>query len=184
MKTQTITVITGALLTISMFISSMSLNDNMDTAVLEDMEIAHIAYTAGTIDISYAHLALALSEDPAVRKFAETMIRDHSAVNEKALALLQKLNATPKDNPTSRKLLADAAKFKKELVQLEGKAFDRRYAENELNYHRFVNETVETQFIPTAQNREFKDLLKSALKTFQVHERHAEKMNEKLNSSY
>lgn len=29
-----------------------------------DLEIAHIAYTAGNIDIRYAHLALALSDDP------------------------------------------------------------------------------------------------------------------------
>jgi putative membrane protein len=36
-----------------------------------DLEIVHIAYTASTIDIRYAHLALALSENPEIRKFAE-----------------------------------------------------------------------------------------------------------------
>ena len=60
------------------------------TPDLGDMEIAHIAYTAGEIDIRYAHLALALSENDEIREFAETMIRDHTAVNEAALALLQK----------------------------------------------------------------------------------------------
>ncbi len=30
---------------------------------LNDLQIAHIAYTAGNIDIRYAHLALALSEE-------------------------------------------------------------------------------------------------------------------------
>ena len=44
-----------------------------------DAEIAHIAYTADVIDIRYAHIALGISHDPALREFAETMIRDHSA---------------------------------------------------------------------------------------------------------
>ena len=71
---------------------------------LNDLEIAHIAYTAGAIDIRYAHLALALSENPEVRNFAELMIRDHTAVNNKALALVQKLQITPQDNPMSQQL--------------------------------------------------------------------------------
>ncbi len=49
---------------------------------MNDLEIAHAAYTAGQLDIRYAHLALALSENDAVRGFAETMIRDHTAVND------------------------------------------------------------------------------------------------------
>ncbi len=52
---------------------------------LNDLEIAHVAYTADLIDIRYAHLALSKSKNPAVHAFAQTMIRDHSAVNDKAL---------------------------------------------------------------------------------------------------
>ena len=59
-------------------------------ADLNDLEIAHVAYIADNIDIRYAHLALAISQNPEIRKFAETMIRDHTAVNEQALALFEK----------------------------------------------------------------------------------------------
>ena len=55
---------------------------------MNDLEIAHAAYTAGGLDIRYAHLALALSENEAVHAFARTMIRDHTAVNEAAGALI------------------------------------------------------------------------------------------------
>lgn len=145
-----------------------------------DMDIAHIAYTAGNLDIRYAHLALAKSDNPDVRRFAELMIRDHEAVNEQAIALLTKLGATPTDNATSRQL-ADAARAKRaEMAALEGAAFDRAYAENELGYHQFVNTTVENAFIPAADNREFKSLLKSALRVFKVHEQHAEQMVQAL----
>ena len=145
-----------------------------------DLEIAHIAYTAGEIDIRYAHLALALSENPEIREFARLMIQDHSAVNKKALALAAKLNITPQDNAMSRQLNEQAAKIRAELVQLRSEAFDRRYAANELAYHQTVNQVVEKRFIPFVKNAELKALLMSALKTFKVHEGHAAMMQKQV----
>jgi putative membrane protein len=147
---------------------------------LNDLQIAHTAYTAGAIDIRYAHLALALSDNPEVRQFAELMIRDHTAVNNKALALVQKLQITPQDNPTSQQLTEQATKIRTELSQLRGDAFAKRYAANELGYHQTVNNVVENTFIPQAQNTELKALLTAALQTFKVHEGHAETMNKKV----
>lgn len=143
---------------------------------LDDATIAHVAYTAGEVDIRYAHLALALSDNPQVREFATLMLRDHSAVNDQALTLLKKLNVAPKDNATSQELGKQAAGMRDELRALSGAAFDKRYAENELRYHQFVNKTVETQFIPSATNAEFKDLLRQALGVFKAHETHAADM--------
>ena len=147
---------------------------------LNDLEIAHIAYTAGAIDIRYAHLALALSEDPEVRNFAELMIRDHTAVNNKALALVQKLQITPQDNAMSQQLTQQAHQIREEMSQLRGKELAKRYAANELGYHKTVNHVVENTFIPNAQNPELKALLTAALQTFKVHEGHAAQMNEKV----
>ena len=115
---------------------------------LNDLEIAHVAYTADNIDIQYAHLALAISQNPDVREFAKTMIRDHEAVNAQALALLEKLNATAQDNFLSQALLAGAEKIIDELTALRGAEFDRRYAQNELAYHKAVNDLVGNTFIP------------------------------------
>ena len=74
-------------------------------AKLNDAQIAHIAYTAGLIDIKSAKLALEKSKNKEVRAFAEDMVRDHAAVNQKALALVKKLNIKPQDNDTSKALL-------------------------------------------------------------------------------
>src|SRR5690349_9469562 len=73
-----------------------------------DPQIAHIAYTAGNIDIAAAKQALAKTHNKAVRSFAQEMVRDHKAVNAKALALVKKLHVTPQDNPTSQGLSKDA----------------------------------------------------------------------------
>lgn len=143
---------------------------------MNDLEIAHTAYTAGQLDIRYAHLALAVSENEAVRQFAQTMIRDHSAVNQRAGALIGELNVTPQDNDLSRALVDGAAAKRAELMALSGNAFDCAYAENELGYHQTVNSTVEDQFIPWTTVAPLKALLSDALVTFKAHEKHAEHM--------
>lgn len=147
---------------------------------LNDLEIAHAAYTAGQLDIRYAHLALALSENDKVRHFAETMIRDHTAVNEAAGALIAELDVVPQDNPLSQALIEGAAAKRAELVALNGHAFDCAYATNELGYHQLVNETVAKSFIPAVTVEPLRDLLADALETFLAHEAHAGAMVEGL----
>ena len=150
-------------------------------AELNDLQIAHVAYTADNIDIRYAHLALAISTNPKVHAFARTMIQDHSAVNDQALALLAKLKAQPQDNFLSKSLNQGAEKLVDEMSQLRGAAFDRRYAENELGYHQAVNDLVENSFIPNIEHPEVKALFEAGLKIFKVHEKHAEMMVKSLN---
>ena len=150
---------------------------------MNDLEIAHTAYTAGQLDIRYAHLALAISENESVRAFAQTMIRDHTAVNDLALKLLEKLKVAPQDNFLSQDLTSQSHELINELSQLRGPAFDRRYAENELAYHRAVNKLVEGTFIPNLKNPEIKALFEKALSIFKAHELHAEKMVRALTDS-
>jgi putative membrane protein len=104
------------------------------------------------------------------------MIRDHTAVNEQALALLKKLNVAPQDNFLSQQLSTGADQLVNEMRQLSGDAFDRRYAANELGYHKAVNGLVGGTFIPNLKNPEVKALFVKALKIFKAHEKHAEKM--------
>lgn len=149
-------------------------------AELNDLEIAHVAYTADVVDIRYAHLALAISKNPKVHEFAKTMIRDHAAVNERALALTAKLKVQPQDNFFSQQLNVNSDKLVAELSKLSGAAFDRRYAENELAYHGAVNNLVEKTFIPNIENGEVKALFEEALLIFKAHEAHAAMMVKSL----
>jgi putative membrane protein len=143
-----------------------------------DAEIAHIAYTAGQIDIEAADQALAKSQDPQVRSFAEVMKRDHAAVNDQALALVKKLNVTPKANDTSAALSKQASTRMQELAALNGPAFDRAYVRNEVVFHQTVNTALKDTLIPSADNAELKGLLETGLKLFGEHQTHAEHLSE------
>ena len=139
-----------------------------------DAQIAHIAYTAGVIDIAAAKQALAKSHSTKVRSFAREMVRDHQAVNDKALALVKKLHVTPAANPTSASLSSQAAATKHRLARLHGAAFDSAYVKNEVAYHRTVNDALAKTLIPSADNAELKALLETGLTLFREHQAHAE----------
>ena len=143
-------------------------------AKINDAQIAHIAYTAGVIDVAAGKQALAKSKDKAVRDFAAEMVRDHTAVNDQSLALVKKLGVTPQDNPTSQALNKDAAAKLKAYAALNGAAFDEAYVANEVAYHKTVNAALANTLIPNAQNAELKGLLQTGLKLFTEHQMHAE----------
>ena len=116
-------------------------------AKLTDPQIAHIAYTAGQLDIDAA---------------------------KQALALVKKLNVKPEDNDTSRALTKQATAKRTELAKLKGPAFDKAYVANEIAYHKTVNGALESTLIPSANNAELKSLLQTGLKVFEGHQQHAE----------
>ena len=141
-----------------------------------DAEIAHIAYTAGALDAAAAKQALTKTHNAQVRAFAEVMLRDHEAVNGKALELVKKLGVTPADNATSQALAKQAKETEARLATLDGAAFDRAYMDNEVAYHRTVNGALKDSLIPSADNGELKDLLQAGLSLFGEHQAHAEQL--------
>ena len=145
-----------------------------------DAEIAHIAYTAGQIDIDAAKQALAKTKNGDVRAFASTMLRDHQAVNVKALELVKKLGVTPTDNETSMALAKQARETHAQLESLNGAEFDRAYVRNEAAYHGTVNGALKGTLIPSADNDELKTLLETGLQLFGEHQAHAEHLAKKL----
>jgi putative membrane protein len=139
-----------------------------------DPQIAHIAYTAGSIDVDAGKQALKISHNATVRGFAEEMVRDHSAVNDKALALVKKLHVTPEANDTSAALTKAAAAEHAKLGKLSGAAFDHAYLANEVAFHNTVNGALKSTLIPSAHNAELKSLLETGLTLFSEHQAHAE----------
>jgi putative membrane protein len=145
-----------------------------------DPQIAHIAYTAGQLDITAAEQALKKSQNADILAFAKQMEEDHKAVNDQALALVKKLNVTPEDNPTSQALSKASADKLAELDKLDGAAFDKAYIDNEVAYHKAVNSALADTLIPAAQNAELKALLQQGLTLFTEHQKHAEMVAEAL----
>ena len=147
---------------------------------LSDPEVAHVAVTANSIDIELAKFAQPRLRSEAVRKFAVTMVTDHSAVNEQAAALTSRLGVTPKDNAVSQSLLKGAADAKASLEQRKGAAFDRAYMDREVVYHQAVLDALDGLLIPTTTNADLKKLLVDVRPAIAAHLAHAKKLQGSL----
>jgi len=145
-----------------------------------DAQIAMIAVVADTVDVDAGKLAAEKASSKEVKAFAETMVRDHTAVNAKATALAQKLGVTPEESDTSKKLKADGDKTLAKLKGVSGAEFDKAYVDNEVAYHDAVIEVVTKTLIPNTKNAELKSLLESAGPIFASHLEHAKQLQKSL----
>jgi len=94
-------------------------------------------------EINFAKLALAKSQDPNVRKFAEKMIHDHEMLIEQMKPFAAKYDVKPTGTP-----VMDHAKYE-ELKMKSGISFDRAYVEAMVKDHnddlkKFIDEENST----------------------------------------
>jgi putative membrane protein len=143
------------------------------SAQVTDPQIAKIVVTANQVDIDAGKLAVATSKNPEIKKFAQTMVTDHTGVNKQAVALVTKLKVTPADNDTAKSLYDGGKSNVAALKALKGKEFDKAYIDHEVAYHTAVLEAVDKTLIPGAKNEELKALLVKVRPAFVAHLEHA-----------
>ena len=145
-----------------------------------DAQIAQIVLTADSVDVEYGNLAVKKTKNAEVKAFAETMIRDHTAVNAKATALAKKLGITPEASATSTSLKLDGDKEMAKLKAMHGGEFDKAYIDNEVAYHESVIDALDKVLLPNAKNAELKSLLESGRPIFVSHLNHAKELQASL----
>lgn len=177
LKTIALTVTAAAL---AAFSSARAQNSSA-AAPPNDAQIAQIVLTADSVDVDYGKLAVKKTKNAEVKAFAETMIRDHTAVNDKATALATKLSLTPEASDTSKGLKTDGSKMMAKLKAMHGAEFDKAYIDNEVAYHESVIGALDTVLLPNAKNAELKSLLETGRPIFTSHLEHAKTLQKSLN---
>lgn len=147
---------------------------------LSDAQIAAIVVAANQVDIDNGQLALKKSKNAEVKKFAERMVTDHTAVNKAAVELVTKLKVTPEESDASKGLTTSGEETRAKLEKLDGAEFDKAYVDNEVAYHDAVIGVLKTQLIPAASNQELKDALVGAQPAFDAHLQHAKQIQTAL----
>ncbi len=145
-----------------------------------DAEIAHIVVTANQVDVDAGELAKKKAHDAEVKGFAERMVVDHTAVNQKAAALAKKLALTPEDNPTSQSLASGGEQNRAALAKLSGAAFDKAYIDHEVAYHQQVLDAIDKVLEPNAKNVELKALIQDVRPAIAAHLEHAKRIQARL----
>lgn len=164
---------------LALALAAFALTARAETKV-SDAQIAAIVVAANQVDIDAGKLAAEKSSDAEVKKFAATMVTDHTAVNKSAVELVTKLKVSPEENDTSRALKAGGEKNIADLRSLKGKAFDKAYVDHEVAYHEQVIQALDTVLIPNAANAELKALLVKVRPAFVAHLNHAKHLQSTL----
>ena len=149
-------------------------------AGLNDAQIAAIVVAANGTDADMGEFAAAKTSNTAVREFAQTMVRDHRAVNAQAGALVGKLGVTPEETDVSRKLVQDGRAVQAELATRTGADFDRAYIDHEVAYHQAVIDAVDQLLIPATTNAELKAAIVGVRPALVAHLGHAQQLQASL----
>ena len=145
-----------------------------------DAQIAAIVVTANQVDIDAGKFADAHSTSADVRKFAQLMVTDHTAVNKSATDLAGKLKLTPEDNATAQSLKKGGEDNLANLKTLKGAAFDKAYVDHEIAYHQAVLDALDKTLVPNAKNEELKALMVKVRPAFVAHLEHAKMLQSQL----
>jgi putative membrane protein len=147
-------------------------------AKLDDPTIVAIFDVANTWDIQTGMLAEKKGSTKQVRDFGAMLVRDHTNVRQQGRDLAKKLGVTPTP-PKDFAMTKDHDAAMKKLNGLSGKAFDKAFLQNEVDYHKAVINAVTTTLLPALQNAEVKDLVTKIAPAFAAHEAAAQNLLDK-----
>ena len=145
-----------------------------------DAQIAAIVVAANQVDIDAGEMAAKKTKNADVKKFAELMVTDHTAINKAAGDLVKKLGVTPEENDTSKSLVKGGDDNKAALEKLSGAEFDKAYVDHEVAYHQTVLDALDKTLIPSAQNAELKSTLVGVRPLIDAHLKHAQEVQAAL----
>ena len=153
-------------------------------ATLTDEEIVAIVAVANVNEINASKLGKSKANQPEIRQFADKMIKDHRAMDEKAgkMAVRLKLNPTPSE--LAETLKAQGNEVMEGLgIAPKGPIFDKEFMNSQVQMHEQVLNLFNNELIPNAKNAKLKALLEQSSKDIELHLEHARQLHEEITAN-
>ncbi len=128
-----------------------------------DTSFFHKLAEGGMAEVDFGKLAEQKSTNPKVKSFAQMMVKDHSAANEKLESLASSQHITL---PRTLDAAHDAEKTK--LEGLTGQSFDKSYIQSQVKAHEKTLNLLEKE-ISSGQDPQAKALAQQVLPTIREH---------------
>jgi putative membrane protein len=126
---------------------------------LADEQTVRILTTVNGGEIEQAKLAKQQAQDLRVKKFAETMIEEHTKANDKIIKLYKKEQLLPANSSVANDLADKGAQVLSSLNNVEGRDFDKTYIDAQVQQHQEALDMIDTRLIPSAENAQLKAAL-------------------------
>lgn len=149
-------------------------------AGLNDETILGMLDRANSADSTLGKLAAKQATDPAVKEFANMMMKDHHDLRASGEEIAKKLGVTPK--PPAKDPVAGYSASESAAIQKakKGADFDRTYIDNEVTVHQAVLDAVNMARV-SSSTQDVKDLLQKALTVIHAHLDQAMALQKRLN---
>jgi putative membrane protein len=110
------------------------------TLSTSDTTFLNTAGRAGAEEVMFGKLAQTKATTAADRRFAGTMVMQHTALNQQLVQLAQSKGITPPSDPdTAHQMAYD------QLQKLHGRAFDKAYLDGQVQDHQAVVAAFQTE---------------------------------------
>jgi putative membrane protein len=150
---------------------------------LTDAQIAAITNAANTGEIEAAKLAQKKGKSPRVKKFAAMMIAHHTDAKQQQAKLMTKLKVKPEETPKSEAMTNEDKETLKALQGLGAGEFDSVYIAGQVDAHKKVLDTIDTQLIPNIKDPEFKAALVEFRPKVEMHLNEAKAINQEISGT-
>lgn len=124
---------------------------------------------ANTSEVEQGKLAQGKAKAPAVKKFAELMVKHHTEAQQEQAKLFKKLSLVPSDSASAAQLKADGEKATATLKEAGAAEFDRTYVATQVDVHQKVLDALDTKLIPAARSTELVAILRKMRTTVEAH---------------
>ena len=175
--------------------TATAMNDTMrhnddgshDNSAWSDTKILRIVMTANMLDSLGGTIALKSATSPAVKEFAQTMIRDHGSANKQAKALQARAHIPDSTHVNSddpaQKMVRTAEDNQGELRKLAGIEYDKAYIDREIDMHQDVLEAIDDDLLKNVQNAELRSYLESSRAVVASHLERAKALKDQLSNA-
>lgn len=140
----------------------------------QDRKFVEDAAIGGMAEVQFGQLATQRAQHQAVRDFGNTMVSDHTPVNQRLMTIAATLGITPPD-----KLDFMHRRTSKKLSKAEGREFDEDYIKSQVKDHEKMIELMEDQ-IKEGQNPDLKQLATDVLPKLREHLQMAQSIERQL----
>jgi len=144
-----------------------------------DANVAEALTVANQGEVDYSQIGADKATSASVKKFAQMMVKDHSAMLDAVKGLATKLNVTPAANDKVSDLQKENQKDITDLNAKTGKDFDKEFMEEQVDMHQETLDLLNDLDSKTT-NADMKTAIAEAKPKVQAHLDQAKAIKDKL----
>ncbi len=141
-------------------------------AMMADADVLKVFMTSNDGEIVTSQAVVGRTQNADVRAFAQMMITDHTAVNDRAAAL----DLQPRDNMVAMAMRQNATAKSAQIASMSGAMQDKTYMETQVVLHGHTLDMLNNVLIPNARDPQLRALLTEARGPVEQHLRRAEQI--------